>query len=81
MNYDRWASVEELWHAYDADGKFVCGLKLVDFDEGRLIQATEDDVYPPTPCPSCLYETAMRDCIPEPLDVAKARGYIKGDLS
>ena len=75
---DRWYWDGGLWHAHKEDASFWCGLTLVTLDEGKLVQGPDDDPYPPQPCPKCLHETAMRDCVDEPLEAAKARGYYKG---
>lgn len=72
---DRWYDDGRFWHAHRGGGTFYCGLKLLDFDESRLVQATEADPYPPGVCPKCLHETAMRDVLPESLEHARGRGY------
>jgi hypothetical protein len=81
MSLDSWYDDGQLWHAHREGSTFWCGKRLLQLDEDRLVSATEDDAYPPTPCPSCLRATAMRDVVDEPLETAKGRGYIRADDS
>lgn len=71
-----WFSHEGHWHAATGDRTARCGLELV--EPPHMVVAPEDEM-PPAPCRSCLMAMFRDECVDEPLEAAKARGFVPVD--
>lgn len=73
-----WFRVNGTWHAVAEGKKAHCGFEPV---EEPAVKVTADDSdCPPTPCRKCLFHWLRDEVIEEPLEVARARGYMPVEL-
>jgi hypothetical protein len=68
-----WAYVNGRWHAISGD-RLRCGGRLM--AHPLVVTSTEEDPIPPDPCARCLLVIASDVVVDEPMDEAKARGYL-----
>ena len=72
-----WIWLNGRWHIATGPRTGACGIEVVTPPDRT---AAPDDEYPPvSPCQSCILNDALDNVVEEPIDAAKARGYVPFD--
>jgi len=72
-----WFHLNGRWHIATSPTTGACGIVAV--EPPRTVTAEDDDYPDVTRCEPCILNDALASVVEEPIDAAKARGYVPFD--